>query len=108
MSLGAITLAAGLDSPGGPTPVFADRLSFAGDDSYPTGGSLTFQTLVQAAVAKGGREIVAVIAEDCGLFLPVYDKATDALKVRNLTDGTEVTATTDLSTTTFNVVVLSK
>lgn len=105
MALGAITAGVEVGRSGGPS--ISKLISFVGDDSYPTGGTLTFQALVRTAVGADV-EVLAAVAQDCGLFLPVYDKAADALLVRNLTDGSEVTNATDLSGTTFNVLVVAK
>lgn len=105
MSLGAITTGVEAGRSGGPS--ISMNLSFLGDDSYPTGGTVGLEALVRTAVGADV-EVLAVHAQDCGLFLPVYDKAADTLLVRNLTDGTEVTNATDLSATTFNVMISAK
>lgn len=106
MALGTITAGVEVGRSGGPT--ILQNMSFLGDSSYPTGGTVGFQALARTAVGGESIEILAVVAQDCGLFLPVYDKATDKLLVRNLTDGSEVTAAVDLSGTTFNVLVVAK
>lgn len=106
MSLGAITPGVEVGRSGG--PVILVNLSFDGDDSYPTGGTAGLEQLVRDALGGENVELLAVVAQDCGLFLPSYDKANDTLLVRNLTDGTEVADTTDLSTTTFNVLAIAK
>lgn len=106
MALGTITKSAGLDSPGGPTPVFADLVSFLGDSTYPAGGTPGFQAAFRAAVGKGAREILAVIPGNAGDLLVTYDKANDKLFCRLISTGAE--ASGDLSGTTINLVVLSK
>lgn len=110
MAIGTITAAA--QHGGKPdSPLYVDRLSFTGDASYPTGGTLAFEDSVQAVVGDA-REILAVIAEDCGGYVPVYDRGADALKVyEEGADGgpaDEVTDETNLQAVTFNVVVLSR
>jgi hypothetical protein len=106
MAISAFTLA---DSPsGGSTSnVFHDRVTFAGDDAYPTGGTAAFAALIKAQTGDNRTPII-IIAGLCGAFLPQYDVANDKLVVRQLSDGAEVANTTDLSGTTFNLVVVSK
>lgn len=110
MAIGAIT--SGDQAGAKPsTPVFVDFLSFAGDGAYPSGGTLGFQASVRAALGDQ-REILAVIGQDCGGYVPVYLPGTDALKVYEQTNVATSplieTATADLSGTTFNVVVISR
>lgn len=111
MAIGAITKAATGDSKGGGFPIFFDRISFAGDGAYASGGTAGFQASFRAAV-PGNREILAVIPEDCGGYYPVYDKTNDKLKVYEQTDTATSplieTATANLSGTTFNLVIISK
>ena len=106
MSIGAITKPASVGAvPKSPT--FTDLISFAGDDAYPTGGTVDFQDTFRAAVGDN-REVMGVIAQDCGANDVVYDKANDTLVVRVRATGAEVANATDLSGTTFNVLVLSR
>jgi hypothetical protein len=81
------------------------EVTFTPDTSYPTGGSADFDSLVQAALdAQGaymlpnGMQILNVVAlrnvQGYGLE---YDDTNDKLLVY-VSGGTEVTATTDLST----------
>lgn len=85
------------------------RMSFAGDTSYPTGGTLNFGATYLLAETGRPLDVTAVIghgftAGALSHFVQ-YDVATDALKVYLLA-GAEVTAATDLSTVTFDVVVV--
>lgn len=110
MALGTIT-ASNTQVPGQPgSPVYVVPLSFLGDDAYPTGGTTGFEALVNAAagVSPKSLTIVGVFAGDCGGFLPVFEGG--ALKVYEGTAGAnaEVANATDLSATTFNVVVVAK
>lgn len=110
MSLGTMTKSAGTgQSPGAPT--YHDLIAFAGDDAYATGGTAGFQDLVQA-LTNDGREVLAVVGQDCGGYVVAYDKANDKLKVYEAAaDGNpldEAANAADLSLTTFNVLVLSK
>ena len=110
MALGTIT-ASNTQVPGQPgSPVYVVPLSFVGDDDYPTGGTTGFEALVSAAsgVSPKNLTIVAVIAGDCGGYMPVYEGGN--LKVYEGAAGAnvEVTAATDLSATTFNVAVVAK
>lgn len=112
MALGAITIdksAGGVAS----APVFADVMHFAGDGAYAAGGTAGFQAAVRAKFGDS-REVLAVIGQDCGGYVPVYDKANDKLKVY---DGDfdpaavaplKETIVANLSGVTFNVIVLSK
>jgi len=104
MAIGTITLGTGAGlKPSAPLAV--QPMSFPGDASYPTGGTATFGATVKTKLGKSC-EILQVIGGDCGVYLALYDKGNDKLKVRKIVDGTEPTATTDLSGTTFNVTVL--
>jgi hypothetical protein len=92
--------------------VYVDTLSFPGDTSYPTGGTTDFQDFVRAAVGHNV-EVLSVLeaGSDTGgtpaAFIARYDKANDTLLILDEALA-EVAATTDLSTTTFNLVVISK
>ena len=113
MALGTITL----DSDAGAqpsAPTFVDVIHCAGDGAYPTGGTPGFAALFQAKT-KDSRSPVAVISQDCGGYVAVYDLANDKLKVyygdnNNASDGPliEVPNATDLSGVTFRLVVLSQ
>lgn len=95
------------------TPVFHNWLSFAGEASYTTTGMLGLEALFEAEVNQG-REILGIIAGDCGGYLPVYMPATGRVKVyyynTDAADGPaiEVPNATDLSLVTFNVCVISQ
>lgn len=94
-------------------PLFVDVVSFAGDASYPTGGS-AFDAKWTAAKHQT-RDVLAVLAVDCSGYIPAYDTSTGKLKVywgdnNNASDGplVEVTNATDLSGITFKVLVVSR
>ena len=92
---------------------FLDLISFAGDGAYASGGTAAFEDSVQAALSGGSaRKILAVVGQDCGGYVPVYDYANDKLKVYEQTDTATTplieTATADLSGTTFKMLVISK
>lgn len=110
MAIGAITAGNGVGQNAG--PISLELISFTGDASYPAGGTTGFQALVRAAVGKGDLTILAAWGQDAGGFTPVYDKAADKLKVFRTgavnAAQEEVPATTNLSATTFNVMVLSQ
>ena len=104
-------------------PTFHIAMSFAGDTSYPTGGTEDFTASVVAAVktanaAKGdanvrGSEnltVLYVIDNGCGQYVPFFDAANDKLKVLDGGSATraEVANTTPLNGTTFNVIVVCK
>lgn len=112
MALGTITVGtkAGVAAS---APLFAELISFAGDGAYGAGGTAGFKALVEAKVG-GSREILAVIGQDCGGYVPVYDKANDKLKVYEgdydpaAVGPLKENATADLSAVTFNVLVISQ
>ncbi len=96
-------------------PVHFDLISFPGDSLYPTGGTAAFQAFVRTCLNKGAVEIIAVIPQDCGGYVPAYDKANDKLKVyfgdfdpAAAAPLAEVVDTTDLDGVTFRVLVISK
>lgn len=110
MALGTITAQEQAAAVG---PLFADRISFAADGAYPTGGSAGFLALAQAKIGAA-KNIIAVLAQDCGGYMPAYDFTNDKLKVyygdnNNASDApaVEVPNATDLSAVTFNLVILS-
>lgn len=112
MAIGTITLAAkGGAAPS--APVFVDRISFLGDNPYPTGG-MAFKALFQAKT-KDAREPFGILADDCGGYILAYDPSTGKLKVyrgdnanASPAPAVEVSNGVDLSAVTFNVVVLSQ
>lgn len=101
MALGAITVADQANSDG---TQFTDVVSFAGDDSYPTGGS-AFDALFKAAV-KHDRKIMSAFgygADNTVEYIP----STGKLKAR-AAGGAEVANATNLSAATFRVTVISR
>ena len=109
MAIGTITKAEGCS---GPLGLFVDRISFLGDGAYPAGGTVGFLALAQAKIGAS-RNIIAVIPQDCGGYMPAYDHANDKLKVYEgdyspAAVGPFVeNVTADLSAVTFNLVILS-
>lgn len=113
MALGTITVSdfAGRNN----RPVCFDVLSFAGDSSYPTGGTDAFEGLLETALNYQGRKILAVVPIECGGYIPQWDAATGKLKMyygdnNNASDGAliEVPNTTNLSAVTMKLLVISK
>lgn len=110
MAIGAITVDKQAAAEG---PVRMDLIHFLGDDSYAAGGTATFEASVQVALDMSV-DILYVVAEDCGGYVPVYDRSADKLKVYHcdydaVADGPLVENTTsDLSGTTFNLWVVSQ
>ena len=90
-----------------PTPT--DRVSFTGDNNYPTGGYPGFTALLQT-MSGDGRTPLAFISQDCGGYHAVLT-TDDKLKVFWCAGSgapmTEVTAGTNLSGVTFNGLVVS-
>lgn len=107
-----IGVATSIDSAGyvPKAPSFVDRIQFTGDTAYPTGGTAGFKASLQK-VTKDLRTPFAVLGQDCGGYVPVYDEANDKLKVfwcaGNGAPMSEVTNATNLGAVTFNIVVFS-
>ncbi len=82
------------------------RMSFAGDDAYPAGGTLLFQEVY--LLAELNRQVECTMVTGYGFtggaitHLVAYDKATDALRCYTIA-GAE--ATGDLSGVIFDVAV---
>lgn len=88
-------------------------LSFAGDSSYPTGGTAGFQAAVRAKLSGAAITVLAVMAIDCKGYQVAYDPDNDKLKFYqgdndNGADGpaVEVPNATNLSSVTFRVLVI--
>ena len=120
MALGALTIA-GIQGEKPSAPQFVIDLSFAGDGAYPTGGTLDFEATVNAAIAaaaalttdhnvRAGQVVAirAIVAFECGQYVPWYDKTNDTLFVRDGGHATwdEVANGTNLAGTTFNLTLL--
>jgi hypothetical protein len=92
-------------------PTFHDRLSFAGDGAYPTGGTVGLEAAIQKLRADG-RALIAVIGQDCGGYVVTYDEVNDKLKVWTTPAGggvlVEVANAANLSAVTFNIVAISQ
>lgn len=71
----------------GGSDVNCDVIHFIGDDDYPTGGTEEFLQAVRDALGKGDVEILAIVPQDCGGFLPVYDPSSDKLLVLSVSGG---------------------
>lgn len=76
MALGALTTNARTQA--GSSPVSFFDFSFAGDSSYPTGGTVDFEGTVQAKLGRQV-EVLSVIPASISGYTPVYDKANDKL-----------------------------
>lgn len=112
MSLGTITPVAA-QSVNNSKAAFMDAVGIVGDDSYPTGGSTGLDALLQAELGPEARNVIGVIPGDCGGFVPVYDPANGGTLKVYRAGGTnaaleEVPNATNLSGTTFNLIVVSK
>jgi hypothetical protein len=105
MALGALT---GVALRNTSKPKFVDNISFAGDTSYPTGGS-AFDALFEALV-KQNRTVLAIVPNDCGGYHPVYSAG--LLKVYRTgainAVAEQVPNATNLSAVTFNITVISE
>jgi hypothetical protein len=111
MALGTMTRTAG-KSADTSKPVFFDRVAFLGDTSYPEGGTTGFDALITALLGDS-REVIGIIPEDCGGYMPVYLPADDGTLKVYRTDQIddpqeEVPDTTALDGITFNLLVISK
>ncbi len=108
--LGTFNFGTKTDSQG---PTFFTKVSVAGETSYVTGGTTGLLAALRAN-RKDKSQILGIIPQDCGGFFLVYDTTTDKLKVYQVdpTAGAvgpapEVVAAQNLSTTTFNFIVIS-
>jgi len=104
MALGAATRSAGESGQG--ERLFVDVLTFAGDSSYPTGGTDGFDAYVQAVLGDARNVVGVVMIGDCGDNIPIY--VGGKLMVKVLSTGLEVANAVDLSGVTFTVMVISK
>ncbi len=89
MALGTLTRAASM-----PTHDirFIDLISFLGDSAYPTGGTAAMQAKIRT-LCGDNREVIALLPQDCGGYVAIYDKAADKLKVyRAAAQGDQVAA----------------
>ena len=109
MALGTGTLAAAQ----GAAPLrasFAQRLSFAGDGAYPTGGTLNFGDTYMTALLGGTPTILDAwgYGTTAGAITHVvrYVASTDALQVFVLATGAEVASAASLAAVTFDIVVM--
>lgn len=104
MAIGTITVVASTYERGGQ---FTDTISFAGDASYPTNGTATFQTSFRTAVSAT-RVIDGVEGNGLnGGYECIYDKAADKLLTVVKSSGVETANAVDLSGTTFKLKVRS-
>ena len=103
MALGTITKLGAAGQNG--SNLILEVITMLGDDAYVAGGTAGFQATVRTALGNGSVEVMAVVPQDCGLHVPVYDKANDKLKV--LLGATSVEASNgDLSGVTYNMLVI--
>jgi hypothetical protein len=103
MALGVMTV---VEKANGDGASFIDVVTFAGDNSYPTGGS-AFEAAFEAKVGHD-RQIMAAFGyggDNTVEFVPAA--GVGKLKVR-AANGAEVANATDLSASTFRVTVLSR
>jgi hypothetical protein len=111
MAIGAITKDASAGERGS-DPIFVVLMSFAGDGAYPSGGTAAFEASVQAVAGLDGVDVLGVIGQDCGGYVPVYDRPADKLKVYEQTSTATSplieTATSNLSGTNFELIVLCR
>lgn len=88
-------------------PSFLDRVTFAGP-AYVTNGVAGFKTALNA-ITKDSRTPLAVVMQDsAGAYTVGYDQTNDKLKFFSVQTHAEVANATDLSGTTFTVLVISK
>jgi hypothetical protein len=106
MSLGTATVRTRVGHDRGDNLLKAARMSFAGDTSYPTGGTASFKSFVEVALGRKIKEVVDVVSASCGDNRLEYDHANDKLFVRVISTAAEVANTTNQSATTFNCTVL--
>lgn len=109
MALGTGVLDLLVASGAGKGPVRFDLIHMPGDGAYPTGGTPGFEAYVREVLGlETNVDVLGVISGDSGIYVAQYDRANDKLKVRTMATGAEVADTTDLSGTTFNLIVISR
>ena len=91
---------------------YFDLISFPGDTAYPTGGTADFEAFVQEALGHNATVLAVIPAHSLTGATPAvyhvrYDAANDKLLVLDAALA-EVADTTDLSGTTFQVLVVSQ
>ena len=106
MALGAITRDEDVGQRGG--PVIAELISFAGDSSYTTGGTVGFTALVRTALARGDVTILGVVAQNLSDHVVRFDEPNDTLLVSLMSTGAEVGNGVNLSGITFKLLVICK
>lgn len=99
-------------------PIFKTQLTFAGDGTYPAGGTPNFTTFLKTALAAAGApapgaEVLEVVQVDASGYVLRYDKANDKLMVfeanSDAADGPlQQSSTANLSGQTFSVMVTHK
>lgn len=85
-------------------PLDVIHISFAGDSSYPTGGTIEFQAYVRALLGRDVTIAAVTKAAATGVYTAIYDIANDKLYVEDAA-GAEVGDETDLQATTFSLIV---
>ncbi len=107
MALGALTAATPVGQEGGPISIF--QLSFLGDDSYPTGGTVGFDALARAALGKGNVEILSVTQNNLSDHVVRYVPADGGtLQAQLMATGAPVANAVDLSGITFELTVIAR
>ena len=108
MSLGTMT---SISESAGVGPVFIDDVSFPGSSSYTTNGDTGVAAKLQALRGDSRQPISGQVYASGG-FVAEYDAFNDKLVVYKEADTAgalvQVTATTNLSGTTFKMTVVSK
>lgn len=103
MALGTMTKVADLHKMAS-APAGYLQMTFAGDGSYPTGGTANFEASVRTACGKAVDVLFVIKCADSGIYTPIYDKAADKLFVED-DEGVEVSNGVDLSGTSFKILV---
>lgn len=107
MALGTLT---GVSAAAAQGPIFIDTVTLVGDSAYPTGGSTGLQAKLQT-LRGDGRVIVFVNVADASGNVLVYNSTNEKLIVYQQDAGgalAEPANATDLSGTTFKLVIVSK
>jgi hypothetical protein len=113
MALGTPTLARKIKT----APIFIDQLTFAGDGTYPAGGTAAFTTFFKTALEaadmhSAGREILSIVQVDASGYVLRYDKANDKLMAFESDNGgadgpLQESTTANMSGVTFRVMITS-
>jgi len=90
-------------------PTYGDVLEFSGDNAYPAGGTAGFEQLI-TDLTKSRRTVLGIVNLGTDIFIPFelrWNYRSKKLMAFDIATGVQAPPATDLSTHTFNVLVIS-